>query len=101
MKIALFAGVPISRYGSRGYPGYPDTGADFPDAKLQLSVAPAVLDKQHKEADNNVRSLNYLTKGLNAKHFEEMKSANFLHTSLNSVIQLVRSWLKKCIEIVG
>lgn len=60
-------------------------GQIFLDAKLQLSVAPAVLDKQHKEADNNVRSLNYLTKGLNAKHFEETKSANFLHTSLTQL----------------
>lgn len=29
----------------------------FLDAKLQLSVAPALLDEQHKEADNKVCSL--------------------------------------------
>ena len=50
----------------------------FLDAELQLSVAPAVLDEQHKEADSNVCSLNYLTKGLNEKYFEERKSANLL-----------------------
>jgi len=33
-----------------------------------LGVAPAVLDKQRKEADNNICSLNDLSKGLNVKH---------------------------------
>lgn len=50
----------------------------FLDAKLQLSVAPAVLDEQHEEADNNVFSLNCLTKGLNVKRLEERKSVNSL-----------------------
>lgn len=49
----------------------------FLDAKLQLNVALPVLDEQHKEADNNVCSLNCLAKGLNMKPFEEWKSAFF------------------------